>query len=95
LNDNIEICKKSSVDQRIIKLGGENMCTIFDTGASGNMIISGALSIIKSVKVKPNKKEYSFFDSSKSNSIERQNWNSNIMTLSVKKMQRCQKQARK
>ncbi|MGL5709134.1 MAG: reverse transcriptase domain-containing protein, partial [Aeromonas sp.] len=57
------------VDERYAKMNGRDVKVIFDTGATDNMITSGALSELGSVKIAPKAQKYFFFDGSSCDSI--------------------------
>lgn len=53
------------IDTRNIRIQNKNFMTIFDTGASDNMMCSGVLKQLKKINVLPTKKTYKCFDGSK------------------------------
>jgi hypothetical protein len=61
-SNNINVEMNNVIDERFIKLNGKILKAVFDTGASMNMICSGALKNMKNVNVKPIEKDYFYFD---------------------------------
>lgn len=49
------------IDERNIEIENMNFRAIFDTGASDNMICSGAIKDLKNIPVLPGEKEYKYF----------------------------------
>jgi hypothetical protein len=72
-NNNVMAQESNSIDETEIILEGKPMKAIFVTGASVNMICSGALKKLNNIKMLPGELEFTYFDGTKNKTIGKVN----------------------